>query len=73
MSKYSFEFKLNVVLDYLSGETGGYKTLTKKYNIKSKTQIENWVNRYEQFGEEGLKRTKTKNLILENLAGCITT
>lgn len=60
MSKYSFEFKLNVVLDYLSGETGGYKTLAKKYNIKSKTQIENWVNRYEQFGEEGLKRTKTK-------------
>ncbi|NLM25077.1 MAG: transposase [Firmicutes bacterium] len=32
MSKYSFEFKLNVVLDYLSGETGGYKTLAKKYN-----------------------------------------
>ena len=60
MSEYSFEFKLNVVLDYLSGETGGYKTLAKKYNIKSKTQIETWVNRYEQFGEEGLKRTETK-------------
>lgn len=44
----------------MGGETGGYKALTRKYNVKSKSQVENWVNRYEQFGEEGLKRSMTK-------------
>ena len=34
MAKYSYEFKLKVVQEYLNGE-GGYNYLWKKYNIYS--------------------------------------
>ncbi|NLS44205.1 MAG: transposase [Firmicutes bacterium] len=60
MSKYSFELKLKVVLDYLSGESGGYALVAGKHGIKSETQVENWVNNYRSFGEEGLERKSTK-------------
>ena len=38
MAKYSYEFKLKVVHEYINGE-GGYKCLAKKHNIPSYTQI----------------------------------
>ena len=60
MSKYSFEFKLEVVKDYLNGETGGYGTIAKKHGVKGDSQVENWVKNYEEYGEEGLKRKSTK-------------
>lgn len=59
MAKYSFEFKLMVVQEYLNGE-GGYRYLTKVHAIKNMKQIETWVNSYREFGEEGLLR-KRKN------------
>lgn len=60
MSKYSFDLKLEVVKDYLSGETGGYRTIAKKYGVINKSQVENWVENYEKHGEEGLKNKSTK-------------
>ncbi|WP_205687674.1 helix-turn-helix domain containing protein [Clostridiisalibacter paucivorans] len=60
MSKYSFEFKLKVVLEYLSGKSGGYGILTKKYNISDNSQLRKWVNQYEQFGEDALRKKMTK-------------
>ena len=57
--KYSYEFKLKVVQEYLEGSLG-YALLAKKHNISSKTQIQNWVNQYKEDGKEGLKRRKTK-------------
>ena len=60
MSKYSFEFKLKVVKDYLSGETGGYHFLAKKYDINGITQLRTWVNQYKKFGENALKKNMTK-------------
>ena len=60
MSKYSFEFKLKVVQDYLRGETGGYKTIGEKYGVINYCLVIYWVNSYEEFGEEGLKRKSTK-------------
>lgn len=60
MSKYSFEFKLKVVLEYLSGKSGGYSILTEKYNMGDKSQLRKWVNQYEQFGEGSLKKKMTK-------------
>lgn len=59
MSKYSFEFKLKVINEYFNGE-GSYNSLSKEYNIPDHKQIRVWVNQYEQFGEEGLKRKLTK-------------
>ncbi|MCI3861528.1 transposase, partial [Lactococcus garvieae] len=57
MAKYSFEFKLKVVNDYLSG-VSGYLFLTDKYHVKDRKQIRNWVNAYKEFGTEGLRRKR---------------
>jgi Transposase and inactivated derivatives len=62
MAKYSFELKLKIVKDYISGEGGG-DYLAKKYKISGKharSQVRKWVNAYREFGEEGLLR-KRKN------------
>ena len=56
--KYSYEFKLNVVQDYLNG-TLGYTLLTKKHAISDSDLIGKWVNQYKTFGKDGLKRKKT--------------
>ena len=39
--KYSFEFKKQVVSDYLNGE-GGYRYLESKYNVSDKKLIRQW-------------------------------
>ena len=44
MTKYNFEFKKKIVLEYLK-EGIGYITLAKKYNIKSKANIIIWVSK----------------------------
>ena len=59
MSKYSFEFKKKVVLDYLNGK-GGYEYLAKKYNIPSDIGVRTWVAAYKTFGDEGLKISREK-------------
>ncbi len=57
MAKYSFEFKLKIVREYFDGK-GGTCYLTKKYKIKPKTQVINWINAYREFGEDGLFRKR---------------
>mgnify|MGYP002672135384 FL=1 len=57
MAKYSFELKKQIVLEHL--ETGiGSKLLAKKYNVKSPRQIRQWIHNYDEFGSEGLKRSR---------------
>ena len=57
MPKYSFEFKKKVVEAYLRGE-GGYSYLAKKYGVKNKRQVLNWVHYYAEVGDEGLRRSR---------------
>ena len=57
MPKYSFEFKKKVVEAYLRGE-GGYSYLAKKYGVKNKRQVLNWVHYYAEFGDEELRRSR---------------
>lgn len=57
MTKYSYAFKLKVVQEYLKNDTS-YAYLKEKYNIKSDTQINNWLNSYRRFGEDGLRPIK---------------
>lgn len=57
MSKYSFEFKKQVVNAYLNGE-GGYIYLAKKFGIPSDNKVKLWVDNYNAFGDEGLKRSR---------------
>ena len=57
MAKYSFEFKKEVVLEYLAGKEG-YKNLAHKYGIASASNIRKWVSYYQKFGDEGLLRSR---------------
>ena len=58
MAKYSEEFKIKLVTEYLYGNLG-YKSLTKKYNMPSTSPLRNWVRSYKVQGMEGLRRRKT--------------
>ena len=59
MAKYNYEFKKKVVLAYLNGE-GGQSYLMKKYGISAKKRLQEWISSYEQFGDEGLMRSRKK-------------
>ncbi|RDW16446.1 helix-turn-helix domain-containing protein [Oceanobacillus chungangensis] len=59
MAKYSEEFKIKLVTEYLHGNLG-YQSLSKKYNIPSTFQLRNWVRSYKEQGMDGLKRKRTK-------------
>ena len=57
MSKYTFELKKKVVLEYLNGGIG-YIPLAKKYGIKSEANIKVWVSKYKKYGDEALLRSR---------------
>ena len=59
MAKYSTEFKMKVVKEYLESNIS-YKNLSDKYNIPTSSIIKNWANAYKSQGFEGLK-VKRKN------------
>ena len=56
LRKYSHEFRLKVVKEYLSGKTGGYDRVASKYEI-DRSMLRRWVHLYEQHGEEGLMKS----------------
>ena len=60
MSKYSFEFKKSVVTAYLKGE-GGYRYLAKEFGIPSFAKVKLWVDNYNAFGDDGLKRSRKQD------------
>ena len=60
MSKYSFEFKKEIVVAYLSGK-GGFGSLAKDYGIPNKAQIYRWVKAYQKLGDDGLRRARSIN------------
>lgn len=55
--KYSNEFKLKVVREYLEGKNGGAKTLATKYGI-SYSQVWQWIHLYKEGGIEFLTNTQ---------------
>lgn len=57
MAKHSFQTKKKVVMAYLNGE-GSYGELAAKYCIGGKRQVCTWVQVYNQFGDEGLIRSR---------------
>lgn len=60
MAKYSYEFKLKVVQEYLNGK-GGYRHLAAKYNIPAIRTIEDWIHAYKEFGKEGIMRSRQQH------------
>ena len=59
MAKYSYEFKYKIVQSYLNGE-GSYKNLAIKHNIPDGERVHRWVKAYQEFGKEGLFRSRQK-------------
>lgn len=60
MAKYSFEFKMMLVNAYQSGQ-GSCKYIAKKYGLHYSI-VERWVANYRHFGEEGLVRSRQKQV-----------
>lgn len=59
MSKYSNEFKLQVIKYYIE-EQHSYSECCKKFNIPSDASIKKWVHKYQLHGVEGiLKQVKS--------------
>ncbi|WP_058989767.1 helix-turn-helix domain-containing protein [Anaerococcus rubeinfantis] len=61
MAKYSTEFKMKVVKEYLETNIS-YKSLSEKYKLSHQEIVKRWVNAYKSQGYEGLKvkRENTK-------------
>lgn len=57
MSKYSKEFKLEVI-EYCIKQHHGYNDASKHFNIPSSTPILEWVRKYKERGPEGLLRNQ---------------
>ena len=60
MPKYTKEFKIKLVSEYLSGEYGGQKMIAKKYKIPNAT-IKNWINKYNSGGFDNLNKKQNNN------------
>ena len=68
--KYSDEFKLALVQEYLEGKNGGFNTLSQKYSVPC-SHLKRWVHAYKANGVEGLTKVTrtydgtTKILVVE--------
>ena len=60
MAKYSFEFKMKVVSEYLNG-TCSQGSLAKKYGIHHSI-VERWIASYNHYGEEALMRSRQQQV-----------
>ena len=77
--EYSPEFKKEAAQKYLSGKYGGYTILSRELNLKSPTQLKNWVKLYRQDPEllntdgrtlgikDGVKKGRPKKVNLDEL------
>lgn len=57
MAKYRFEFKKKIVLEYWNGNRGT-PFLSDKYGLGSNKQLKNWIKVYQEYGDEGLMRSR---------------
>ena len=60
MPKYTKEFKIKLVLEYLSGECGGQETIANKYNISNST-LRNCIVKYQNGGFNNLSKKQTQD------------
>lgn len=61
MAKYSEDFKLQLVKEYVEG-TLGYKLVARKYGLPDPTPIRHWIRAYQAFGIEGLRKKQTRQV-----------
>lgn len=59
MAKYSYEFKKQLVSEYLDNQ-GSYASISQKHGMSSSSQLKTWVAAYQKFGDTGLKRSRSR-------------
>ena len=60
MPKYTKEFKIKLVSEYLSGQFGGREMVAKKYDIPDGT-LKNWIHKYNSGGFDNLSKEIKKD------------
>ncbi len=59
MSKYTNEFKLQVVKYYLT-ENCGYREVASHFNITAYSLVKSWIRKYNTHGSKGLMKNNIK-------------
>ena len=59
MAKHSYEFKKQLVLEYLDNQ-GSYASISKKHGMSDSCQLRKWVAAYKKLGDNGLKRSRSR-------------
>ena len=59
MAKYSYEFKRQLVLEYLDNQ-GSYASISQKHGMSDSCQLRKWVAAYKKMGDAGLKRSRSR-------------
>ena len=52
MAKYSYEFKKQLVSEYLDNQ-GSYASISQKHGMSSSCQLKTWVAAYKNWGIMG--------------------
>ena len=60
MPKYTKEFKIKLVTEYLSGESGGSPMVAKKYDIPEGT-LQKWIIKYQSGGFDNLSKKQNQD------------
>lgn len=59
MAKHSYEFKKQLVSEYLNNQ-GSYASISQKHGMSSSCQLKTWVAAYKKLGDNGLKRSRSR-------------
>lgn len=59
MAKHSYEFKKQLVSEYLDNQ-GSYASISQKHGLSSSCQLKMWVAAYKKLGDNGLKRSRSR-------------
>ena len=59
MAKHSYEFKKQLVLEYLDNQ-GSYASISQKHGMSDSCQLKTWVAAYKKLGDNGLKRSRSR-------------
>lgn len=59
MAKHSYEFKKQLVSEYLDNQ-GSYASISQKHGMSDSCQLRKWVAAYKKLGDNGLKRSRSR-------------
>lgn len=59
MTKYTEQFKVEVVRDYLAGFSS-LRTIAQRHGVRNHSLVERWVAAFQLHGQAGLKRKRSR-------------